>query len=189
VTIRDQSVLLDSDVAALYAVATKEVNQAVRNNPGKFPEGYIIQLNKANGRRSQILTSSTGRSFRFLAVLSGLGKKESQRAQSTRSAAQRARRAARLHGPSCHSPSGPGTDKNPVFIRVIHSIRAIRAAKRPAKTPETAKHPPPSQPLCRGLARSVPSVSLGFPSLAIQNSEDPSFSASFGWLMTTKSKT
>ena len=45
-TIRDQSVLLDSDVAALYAVETREVNQAIKNNPDKFPVGYIIQLDK-----------------------------------------------------------------------------------------------------------------------------------------------
>ena len=44
--IRGQSVLLDSDVAALYAVETREINQAVKNNPGKFPDGYIIQLDR-----------------------------------------------------------------------------------------------------------------------------------------------
>jgi len=37
-------VLLDADVAAIYGVATKEVNQAVANNPEKFPEGYILEL-------------------------------------------------------------------------------------------------------------------------------------------------
>ena len=35
---------MDSDVAELYGVATKEINQAVRNNPKKFPEGYIWTL-------------------------------------------------------------------------------------------------------------------------------------------------
>ena len=43
--IRNQPVLLDRDVAELYGVETKEVNQAVRNNPAKFPEGYVFQLN------------------------------------------------------------------------------------------------------------------------------------------------
>ena len=43
--IRGQNVLLDRDVAGLYDVTTKEVNQAVKNNPSKFPEGYIIKLN------------------------------------------------------------------------------------------------------------------------------------------------
>ncbi|MDR1483978.1 MAG: ORF6N domain-containing protein [Planctomycetaceae bacterium] len=42
ITIRDQSVILDSDVAELYGITTKEVNQAVKNNPEKFPDGYIV---------------------------------------------------------------------------------------------------------------------------------------------------
>lgn len=41
-TIRDQQVILDSDVAKLYDVETKRVNEAVKNNPDKFPEGYSI---------------------------------------------------------------------------------------------------------------------------------------------------
>ena len=44
VEVRGQQVLLDRDVAALYGVETREVNQAVRNNPGKFREGYIFEL-------------------------------------------------------------------------------------------------------------------------------------------------
>lgn len=42
--LRNESVIIDSDVAALYGVSTKEINQAVRNNPKKFPEGFIFQL-------------------------------------------------------------------------------------------------------------------------------------------------
>ena len=41
ITLRKQQVILDCDVADLYGVETKEINQAVRNNPEKFPEGYI----------------------------------------------------------------------------------------------------------------------------------------------------
>lgn len=44
VAVREQSVLLDSSVAELYGVETKRVNEAVGNNPDKFPEGYIIAL-------------------------------------------------------------------------------------------------------------------------------------------------
>lgn len=57
-TIRNQSVLLDRDVASLYGVQTKEVNQALRNNPNKFPEGYVIELTKEESAvlRSKILT-------------------------------------------------------------------------------------------------------------------------------------
>jgi hypothetical protein len=43
-TIRGQSVILDSDVAELYGVETKRINEAVKNNPEKFPEGYVLQL-------------------------------------------------------------------------------------------------------------------------------------------------
>ena len=38
--VRGQQVLIDRDVAALYGVETKRINEAVRNNPDKFPEGY-----------------------------------------------------------------------------------------------------------------------------------------------------
>ena len=44
ITLRDRQVILDSDVAELYGVQTKEINQAVRNNPEKFPQGYIWEL-------------------------------------------------------------------------------------------------------------------------------------------------
>ena len=59
-TIRNQQVLLDRDVAALYGVETKEINQAIRNNPGKFPEGFVFQLNgqEFENWKSKILTSN-----------------------------------------------------------------------------------------------------------------------------------
>ncbi len=43
--LRETKVILDSDVAALYGVETKRVNEAVKNNPDRFPEGYILYLN------------------------------------------------------------------------------------------------------------------------------------------------
>ena len=46
VKLRGQDVLLDRDVATLYGVKTKEVNQAVRNNPNKFPFGYIFEVDR-----------------------------------------------------------------------------------------------------------------------------------------------
>jgi len=39
-------VLVDKDVAELYEVETKEINKAVKNNPEKFPDGYIIEITK-----------------------------------------------------------------------------------------------------------------------------------------------
>lgn len=44
VVVREQQVLVDRDVAALYGVETKRINEAVRNNPDKFPDGYILEL-------------------------------------------------------------------------------------------------------------------------------------------------
>jgi len=45
--IRDIPVLLDSDVAKLYGVETREIKQAVKNNLGKFPnESYLFSLSK-----------------------------------------------------------------------------------------------------------------------------------------------
>lgn len=44
--LRNQRVLIDSDVAELYGIETKRVNEAVRNNPEKFPYGYIFVLDK-----------------------------------------------------------------------------------------------------------------------------------------------
>ena len=42
--IRDQKVILDADVAELYGVKTREINQAVKNNQEKFPDGYLFEL-------------------------------------------------------------------------------------------------------------------------------------------------
>ena len=44
--IRGENVIIDRDVAELYGVETKRINEAVKNNPEKFPDGYIIALNE-----------------------------------------------------------------------------------------------------------------------------------------------
>lgn len=44
IEIRGERVLLDSDVARIYGVDTKRINEAVKNNPDKFPDGYIVRL-------------------------------------------------------------------------------------------------------------------------------------------------
>ena len=43
---RDTIVVIDRDVAELFDVETKEINKAVKNNPDKFPNGYILELTK-----------------------------------------------------------------------------------------------------------------------------------------------
>jgi phage regulator Rha-like protein len=45
IAIRNQNVILDSDVATLYGVQTMRINEAVKNNPDKFPDGYIFEIN------------------------------------------------------------------------------------------------------------------------------------------------
>ena len=47
IKIRGQEVLLDRDVAELYGVETRDINKAVKNNPDKFPEGYIFTLQRS----------------------------------------------------------------------------------------------------------------------------------------------
>lgn len=47
ISIRNHNVIIDSDVAELYGVETKHVNQAVKNNPERFIDGFIIELEKS----------------------------------------------------------------------------------------------------------------------------------------------
>jgi hypothetical protein len=58
--IRGEKVLLDADLADLYGVATKVLNQAVKRNLDRFPEDFMFQLTPEEwgNMRSQIVTSS-----------------------------------------------------------------------------------------------------------------------------------
>ena len=58
IKIRGQEVLLDRDVAELYGVETKRINEALKNNPDKFPEGYVLTRNdeESSVLRSKIST-------------------------------------------------------------------------------------------------------------------------------------
>ena len=60
--IRDKQVMLDSDLAKLYQVETKRVNEAVKRNPDKFPNDLMFELTKNEYEmlKSQIATSSWG---------------------------------------------------------------------------------------------------------------------------------
>ena len=59
--IRDQQVMLDSDLARLYGVETRVLNQAVKRNIERFPEDFMFQLTKEECLRSQIVTLNEGR--------------------------------------------------------------------------------------------------------------------------------
>ena len=57
--IRDMPVIADADVANLYGVETKRVNEAVRNNPDKFPEDYMFVLSSEESAVLRSKFSST----------------------------------------------------------------------------------------------------------------------------------
>ena len=61
--IRGHKVILDSDIAVLYGVETKVLNQAVRRNIQRFPDDFMFELNVAEHEalRSQIVTLKKGR--------------------------------------------------------------------------------------------------------------------------------
>ena len=60
--IRNQKVMLDRDLATLYGIETKVLNQAVKRNMSRFPEDFMFQLTEIEFQnlKSQIVTSSWG---------------------------------------------------------------------------------------------------------------------------------
>ena len=68
VTIRGLKVILDADLAKIYGVPTKRLNEQIKRNPARFPEDFIFQLTdeENNNLRSQFATSSLHGGRRFL---------------------------------------------------------------------------------------------------------------------------
>jgi len=64
--IRGHKVMLDSDLAELYGVTTKRLNEQVRRNLSRFPDDFMFQLTESETHllRSQIATSKEGRGGR-----------------------------------------------------------------------------------------------------------------------------
>ena len=64
--VRGHRVMLDADLAELYGVTTKVLNQAVKRNADRFPEDFMFRLSpeETRGLRSQIVTSNSGRGGR-----------------------------------------------------------------------------------------------------------------------------
>ena len=56
--IRGQQVMIDRDLATLYGVETKRLNEQVKRNIKRFPEDFMFQLTKDECLRSQIVTSN-----------------------------------------------------------------------------------------------------------------------------------
>jgi ORF6N domain len=65
-TLRGQKVMLDTDLADLYGITTKRLNEQVRRNLGRFPLDFMFQLSteETSALRSQIATSKLGRGGR-----------------------------------------------------------------------------------------------------------------------------
>lgn len=80
--VRNQKIILDSDLATLYQVQTKVLNQAVKRNLKRFPADFMFQLTKEEWQnlKSQIVTSTKGGKTKLpyvfteqgVAMLSGL---------------------------------------------------------------------------------------------------------------------
>jgi phage regulator Rha-like protein len=66
VVLRNQKVILDSDLAELYGVPVKHLNQQVKRNADRFPSDFLFTLTKAEQKslRSQIVTSNSARGGR-----------------------------------------------------------------------------------------------------------------------------
>jgi hypothetical protein len=66
--IRGKKVILDRDLAELYDVQAKVLNQAVKRNIGRFPEDFMFQLtiDEAESSRSQIVTLKRGKNIKYL---------------------------------------------------------------------------------------------------------------------------
>lgn len=62
ITLRNQKIIIDTDVADLYGVETKRINEAVKNNHEKFPDGYLFELtaNEWESLKSKFSTSIKG---------------------------------------------------------------------------------------------------------------------------------
>ena len=67
---RGQKVMLDSDLAVLYGVQTKALNQAVKRNKDRFPEDFVFQLTgeevgSSMRSRSQFVTLKRGSNLSY----------------------------------------------------------------------------------------------------------------------------
>jgi len=69
--IRDVAVILDADLAAIYGVPTKRLNEQVKRNKDRFPSDFVFKLTSAEARgidasRSQIATLNKGKNIKHL---------------------------------------------------------------------------------------------------------------------------
>ena len=70
-TIRGQKVILDADLAEIYGVPTKRLNEQLKRNAERFPDDFVFRLNptevaELNSSRSQIATLKRGQNIKYL---------------------------------------------------------------------------------------------------------------------------
>jgi ORF6N domain len=71
IVIRGQRAILATDLAAIYGVETRALNQAVKRNMERFPENFLFQLTRSEGEivarsRSQFVTLKRGQNIKYL---------------------------------------------------------------------------------------------------------------------------
>lgn len=73
--VRSQRIMLDSDLASLYSVETKRLNEQVKRNSDRFPQDFMFQLttDEWDSLRSQIATSKTSREMKSQSATSNRG--------------------------------------------------------------------------------------------------------------------
>ena len=66
--IRGKKVMIDRNLAELYSVSTKRLNEQVKRNPKRFPEDFMFQLTLEEARvsRSQFATLKQGKNIKYL---------------------------------------------------------------------------------------------------------------------------
>jgi len=67
--IRGERVILDSDLARLYGVATRVLKQGVRRNPEKFPKDFVLEFSPAEASRMQPTTPTKDAESRSQSVI------------------------------------------------------------------------------------------------------------------------
>jgi len=71
ITIRNTKVIVDRDLAKIYGVETRRINEQIKRNPDRFPEDFVFQLTKEEAdfwlrSRSHIATLKQGRNIKYL---------------------------------------------------------------------------------------------------------------------------
>ena len=74
--VRGEKVLLDADLAALYGVEARALNQAVARNRGRFPTDFMFQLSaeEYEGIRSRFMTAAAGKNSNSSQIVMSLRK-------------------------------------------------------------------------------------------------------------------